>query len=83
MFKNILNYWSLMITQEQPSDKLTKLSHSVINAFYCWIKIKLSPAFFANLVNEHPHLFKLLIAQFASQKYDNIEIAAKCLVELL
>jgi hypothetical protein len=56
VFKSILDLWSSRINQEVASPKLTKLKCAIIDAFYCWIKLRLPEDLFANLVTDCPNL---------------------------
>lgn len=73
----------MKISHEPASSKLDKFKWQIVDTFYCWIKLRLPEQLFANLTADCPHILPLVFSELASDDADNVETAAKCIVELL
>jgi hypothetical protein len=73
----------MKIVNEKQSEKITLLKRQIIDTFYCWIKLRLPDKVFANLVSDCPHLFPLIFDELGSESAESVEVATKCIIELL
>ena len=83
VFKAILDHWSSKISAEVPSTKLDQFKKQILDAFYCWIKLRLPREVFVNITTDCANVFPLIFSELSSSNEANVEVAANCAVELL
>ena len=83
VFKAILDHWSSRISGEIPSIKLDQFKKQILDAFYCWIKLRLPREVFLSITTDCANVFPLIFSELSSSNEDNVEVAANCAVELL
>lgn len=54
-----------------------------MDTFLAWIRLALPAEVFANLLPENPAMIELIFEQLKSDNEDNLNIAVKCIVELM
>ena len=54
-----------------------------MDTFLAWIKLALPNEVFANLLNENQAMIELIFEQLKSDDEENLNIAVKCVVELM
>lgn len=55
----------------------------LLDTFFSWIKLRLPDDLFIGLVDDCPNLLRLTYEELNDANFENVEIAAKCIVELL
>eukprot|EP00351_Strombidinopsis_sp_SopsisLIS2011_P006193 CAMPEP_0116880360 /NCGR_PEP_ID=MMETSP0463-20121206/12276_1 /TAXON_ID=181622 /ORGANISM="Strombidinopsis sp, Strain SopsisLIS2011" /LENGTH=124 /DNA_ID=CAMNT_0004530835 /DNA_START=571 /DNA_END=945 /DNA_ORIENTATION=- len=88
VFNSILNVWSQKLNSDQSLQqedplKVSLLKGKIIEAFFCWIKLKLPEEVFVTLTEKNQDLIKLVFDELNSQEDDNAEMATNCIVELI
>ena len=70
-------------SQELESLKMQRLRSKLVDAFYCWIKLRLPDQVFESLTSSCPVLLQLVFAELETNKDENLENATNCVIELI
>jgi hypothetical protein len=62
---------------------MQRLRSKLVEAFYCWLKIKLPDEIFQSLTTAFPSLIQLVFTELETSKDENLENATSCVIELI
>ena len=66
--------------QELESLKMQRLRSKLVDAFYCWLKLRLPDSVFESLTSNCPSLLQLVFAELETNKDENLENASLCVI---
>jgi hypothetical protein len=69
--------------QEIEALKLQRLRSKLVDAFYCWIKLRLPDQVLETLTTNCASLIQLVFAELETNKDENLENATNCVIELI
>jgi hypothetical protein len=69
--------------QELEALKLQRLRSKLVDAFYCWIKLRLPDQVLETLTTNCAALIQLVFAELETNKDENLENATNCVIELI